>query len=228
MLLYEKDAGRALPPASLTKIASAVVALEEAASIDESVTVDIDSRLMRSSSVMGLLPGDQFPLSDLIYGMMLPSGNDAALAVGRHVAGSDAAFVAKMNALARRLQLDDTRFVNPHGLSARSHLSSARDLGVLARYAMNIPKFREIVATPAHTASGSRTIELKNVNPFLHISPGADGVKTGYTWRSGRTMLASATRDGHRLYVVLLNAPEMEKDAQALMDWAFNSFIWAV
>jgi D-alanyl-D-alanine carboxypeptidase len=148
--------------------------------------------------------------------------------VGRHIAGSDTAFVAKMNQLARRLELQDTRFANPHGLGSRGHYSSARDLALLARYAMQIPEFRQIVGTGSYVAAGSRVLEMSNVNPFIGMYPGGDGVKTGYTWRSGRTILASATRDGHRLYVVLLNAPEMEKDAAVLMDWAFSAFVWPV
>jgi D-alanyl-D-alanine carboxypeptidase (penicillin-binding protein 5/6) len=224
-LLYGRAAERPLPPASLTKIATAILALE-GGSLEATVAIDVDSRKMKSSSVMGLLPGDQFSLRDLLYGLMLPSGNDAALAIGRHLAGSDAAFVDQMNALAERLGLSQTRFANPHGLSARGHVSSAHDLALLARHAMGSAEFREIVGTTARVVTGSRTIELSNVNPFLSY-PGADGVKTGYTWRSGRTMLASATRDGHRVYVVLLNTPEMEKDARALMDWAFASFQWS-
>jgi D-alanyl-D-alanine carboxypeptidase len=224
--LYARTATRPLPPASLTKIATAVLALESDA-LDEVVTVDVDSRKMKSSTVMGLLPGDHFSLRDLLYGLMLPSGNDAALAIGRHIAGSDAAFVSRMNDLAARLGLEQTSFANAHGLSARGHLSSAHDLALLARHAMGIPDFRDIVGSTSHVVTGSRTIELSNVNPFLHTYNGADGVKTGYTWRSGRTMLASATRNGHRVYVVLLNAPEMEKDAETLMDWAFGSFRWS-
>jgi D-alanyl-D-alanine carboxypeptidase (penicillin-binding protein 5/6) len=225
-LLYGKDAQRPRPPASLTKVATAILALESG-SLDDTVAIDVDSRKMKSSTVMGLLPGDEFSLRDLLYGLLLPSGNDAALAVGRHVGGSDAEFVEMMNVLAARLGLQHTHFANAHGLSARGHFSSAEDLALLARHAMSIPEFREIVGTTARVVRGSPTIELSNLNPFLHIYPNADGIKTGYTWRSGRTMLASATRDGHRVYVVLLNAPEMEKDAQALMDWAFASFRWS-
>jgi D-alanyl-D-alanine carboxypeptidase (penicillin-binding protein 5/6) len=225
-LLYGKNAQLPLPPASLTKVATAILALESG-SLDDTVAVDVDSRKMKSSTVMGLLPGDVFSLRDLMYGLLLPSGNDAALAIGRHLGGSDGEFVAMMNALAARLGLERTHFANAHGLSARSHLSSAQDLALLARHAMSIPQFREMVVTTSRIVTGSRTIELSNLNPFLHIYPGGDGVKTGYTWRSGRTMLASATRAGHRVYVVLLNAPEMEKDAQLLMDWAFTSFRWS-
>jgi D-alanyl-D-alanine carboxypeptidase len=223
--LYEKDADRRLAPASLTKLATAVLALE-AGNLDDVVATDVDSRAMRNSTVMGLIAGDRFTLRDLLYGMMLPSGNDAALAIGRHLAGSDAAFVARMNELADRIGLRDTHFANPHGLGAREHLTTARDLARLARYAMHQPGFRELVGAASWTARGSRTLQLHNINPFLFSYPGADGLKTGYTRRAGATMAASATRDGHRVYVVLLNAPARESDTQALMDWAFASFAW--
>jgi serine-type D-Ala-D-Ala carboxypeptidase (penicillin-binding protein 5/6) len=148
-LLYGKNADRPLPPASLTKVATAIVALESG-SLDDTVAVDVDSRKMKSSTVMGLLPGDEFSLRDLMFGLLLPSGNDAALAVGRHVGGSDAEFVAMMNALAASLGLEQTHFANAHGLSARRHVSSAEDLALLARHAMSIPEFREIVGTSTH------------------------------------------------------------------------------
>jgi D-alanyl-D-alanine carboxypeptidase len=175
---------------------------------------------------MGLLPGDRFRLRDLLYGTLLSSGNDAALAVGRQVAGSDREFVAQMNELAQRLGLSDTHFVNAHGLSERGHLSTAYDLALLARHAMSTPGFAELVAARSWTAEGSRKIEVGNINTFLTGYPGADGVKTGYTHRAGRTMVASATREGHRVYVVLLNAPNLDEDARRLMDWAFASFRW--
>ena len=224
-ILYDKQANRVLAPASLTKVATAIIALEEG-DLNATVTVDVDSRFMKDSSVMGIIPGDQFTLRDLVYGLMLPSGNDAALAIGRHLAGSDAAFVEKMNALARRLSLFDTNFANPHGLSARGHLTTAHELAVLSRYAMSVPGFAEIVGTPYWTAVGSRTIPMMNLHPFTFAYPGGDGVKTGYTERAGRTMVASATRGGHRLYVVLLNSPLMEQDAVALMNWAFANHSW--
>jgi D-alanyl-D-alanine carboxypeptidase len=224
-VLYGKRADDRLAPASLTKIATAVLALEEG-DLDATVDVDVDSRVMRNSTVMGLLPGDRFTLRDLLYGMMLPSGNDAALAVGRAVAGSDAAFVREMNALARRLDLRDTSFANPHGLGAREHFMSARDLAMLSRYAMTLPAFREVVGASSWTASGSRAIGLSNINTFLYAYPGADGLKTGYTRRAGPTLAASAVRGGHRVFVVLLNAPARESDAAALMDWAFAAHAW--
>jgi D-alanyl-D-alanine carboxypeptidase len=224
-LLFGKDAHDRRAPASLTKIATAVIALERG-DLDAVVDVDVDSRIMRGSTVMGLIPGDRFTLRDLLYGMMLPSGNDAALSIGRHLAGSDAAFVGEMNALAQRLGLWDTHFANPHGLGAREHLTSARDVAMLSRYAMSVPGFAELVGTASWTASGSREIPLSNINTFLFTYPGADGLKTGYTRRAGLTIAASAMREGHRVIVVLLNAPQREADAYALMDWAFATFQW--
>jgi serine-type D-Ala-D-Ala carboxypeptidase (penicillin-binding protein 5/6) len=224
-VLYEKDGHRLLPPASLTKIATAVVALEEG-DLNDIVVSDVDSRKMTRSSVMGLRPGDQFSLRDLLHGLLLRSGNDAGLVIGRHIAGSDEAFVERMNALAERLGLWRTRFQNPHGLSARGHFSTAYDMAVLSRYAMSLPEFRETVPKTDWMANGSRTLPVRNINSFLTEYEGADGIKTGYTWSAGRTLVASAVRDGNRVYVVVLNAPERDEDAATLMDWAFRAHEW--
>lgn len=224
-VLYEKDAHAPLPPASLTKIATAVLALERG-DLDAWVDVDVDSRTMRGSTVMGLIPGDRFKLRDLLYGLMLPSGNDAALAIGRQVSGSDEAFVDEMNALATRLGLRDTHFANAHGLGGANHLISAYDLGLLSRYAMDIPGFPDLVTARAWTATGNRTIAMTNINAFLGFYAGADGIKTGYTRRAGSTLAASATRSGHHLYAIILNSPDRYGDARALLDWAFTSFSW--
>jgi D-alanyl-D-alanine carboxypeptidase (penicillin-binding protein 5/6) len=225
-VLYHHNGHAKLPPASLTKIATAIVAIERG-NLDDWVTSTVDSRTMRGSTVMGLIPGDQFTLRDLLYGLMLPSGNDAALAIGRHVAGSDAAFVAEMNALVERLDLRDSYFANPHGLSGMGHGASAYDLAMLSRYAMTLPEFRAIVAAPTWTASGSRQIPMFNLmNGILHGVPGADGVKSGYTRSAGRTMVASATRNGQRLYAVVMNDAAREADVYALLEWGFAAFEW--
>ena len=225
-VLHQWNGTLPLAPASLTKIATAVVAIERG-NLDRRVTVDVDSRVIRGSTVMGLIPGDEFTVRDLLYGMMLPSGNDAALAIGRAVSGSDVGFVAEMNALAERLGLHDTHFANPHGLNAPGHASSARDLAVLSRYAMSLPEFGAIVTTTAYAARGSRTIEVSNIiNDVLYSIPGADGVKSGYTRQAGRTLVASATRDGRRLYAVVLNDQQRLTDAYALLEWAFDAYEW--
>ena len=224
-VLYQKNGEVPVAPASLTKIATAILAVE-AGDLDRWVTVDVDSRQMDGSSVMGLLPGDCFRMRDLLYGLMLPSGNDAALAIGRQVAGSDATFVGRMNDLVARLRLTDTHFANPHGLDAPDHVASAHDLALLARYAMTIPDFTSVVGASRWVAQGSRTIALTNTNAFLPTYPGADGVKTGFTDAAGRTLVASVTRNGRRVFVVVLNAPNRDVDAKALFDWSFTNFIW--
>jgi serine-type D-Ala-D-Ala carboxypeptidase (penicillin-binding protein 5/6) len=223
-VLYDKDAHASLQPASLTKIVTLILALERSG-LDDWVDVDVDSRVMRGSTVMGLVPGDRFTLRDLLYGMILPSGNDAALAIGRHVAGSDPAFVDQMNALVSRLGLHDSHFVNPHGLGGAAHYTSAYDLAMLSRYGMTLPGFREIVTTQFYVARGNRQIPLSNINTFLSY-PGNDGIKTGYTRGAGPTMAAAASRNGHRLYAVVLNSQSRDTDARGLMNWAFANFNW--
>jgi len=212
-------------PASLTKIATAVL-LVERGDLDDVVVSDVDAATMPRSSVMGLQPGDEFTLRDLLYGLMLPSGNDAAIAIARHLSGSERAFALEMTNLARSLGLRDTRFANPHGLGSRGHYSSAYDMAILARYLMSNSTLRGVVAATSWTTSGSREITMRNVNSLLYSYEGADGVKTGFTRRAGKTDVASVVRDGHRVYVVLLDAPEREADAAALFDWVFASYVW--
>lgn len=217
-----------LPPASLTKIATAAVVLE-AGALDTIVEVhpDRERELEEDASTMGLEPGDRFSIRDLLYGLMLPSGNDAAEALAEQVAGGTPAFVQRMNALAARLGLQDTHFTDPHGLGGSDHYSSAHDMALLARYAMTtFPAFCEIVGSETHTAKGSREIELTNLNPLLGYTPGVDGVKTGYTEEAGRTFVVSATRNGHRVYVVLMNDAYRAQDAIALIEWAFSNYSW--
>ena len=182
---------------------------------------------MHDSSVMGLLPGDCFTVADMLYGLMLPSGNDAALALGRHLTGSDEGFVFAMNTLLHRLGLEDSNFANPHGLDEAGHHASAYDLAMLARYGMTLPEFESVVGETYWTAQGSRTLTMYNGNHLLSSYPDADGVKTGFTDEAGLTLVASATREGRRLLVVLLDAPNRFDEARWLLDWAFEDHLWA-
>jgi hypothetical protein len=224
-ILYDLDGHTAVAPASLTKIATAILAIE-GADLDTWVQTDVDSRQMTDSSLMGLLPGDCLQLRDILYGLMLRSGNDAALAISRHQAGSDDAFVNQMNTLLARLGLIDSHFANPHGLDQKGHLVSAYDLAMLARYGMQLDQFADIVQTISWTARGSRTFWMYNINGFLNSYDGADGVKTGYTGDAGRTFVGSAVRDGHRVFVVLLDSPDRYGEAADLLDWVYENHIW--
>ncbi len=224
-VLWERNAYETLPPASLTKIMTTLVALQYG-DLDRVVKIDVDAREMPGSSVMGLRRGDRFTLRDLLYGLMLPSGNDAALAIGRALSGSDSAFVSEMNQLAAELGLTSANFANAHGLTARGHVISAYDMAVLSRYAMTVDEFVPYSTTRTWTARGSRTLSFNNLNALLRTYPGADGMKVGYTRAAGRTLSASATRNGKRVFVVLMNAPSSQADAAKLLDWAFANHTW--
>ncbi len=224
-VLFDKDARASYAPASLTKIATAILAIE-GSDLEGWVENDVDSRMMPDSSLMGLLPGDCFTVADMLYGLMLPSGNDAALALGRHLTGSDAEFVIAMNTMLHRLGLEDTHFENPHGLDEPGHHASAYDLAMLARYGMMLPEFQSIVGETYWTAHGSRQLSMRNGNHLLSSYGDVDGVKTGFTEGAGLTLVASATRDGRRLFVVLLDAPNRFDEARWLFDWAFEEHLW--
>lgn len=226
--LLESNADARLAPASLTKIATAIVVLERNPDLDQVIEVnpDIIKLLIEDSSSMKLLPGDRFSLRELLYGLLLVSGNDAAIELAKALFGSEQAMVREMNRLAKNLNLRDTHFTDVHGLGGPDHYTSARDLARLSAHAMNLPVFREIVGTETHTTSGSQEIFLYNFNPLLNYTPGVDGIKTGYTEQAGPTFVVSALRDGHRVYVVILNAKAYPFDAIALLEWAYADTAW--
>lgn len=221
-LLFGKNAHRRVAMASLTKTATAIVALERGR-LDDRVTVDVDSRWMWESTVMGLTPGETVSLETLLYGLMLPSGNDAALAIARHIGGSEERFVDLMNAKARDLSLTDTQFRNPHGLDASGHHSSAYDQAMLARHGLRDANFYRLSAAREWNADGYR---LVNLNRLLWTYPGADGVKVGFTDDAGRSIVGSATRDGRRVIVAMMRSWNTVAESSALLDWAFRTFRW--
>ncbi len=232
-VLLDRNAFERRPPASVTKIATAIVALEHRR-LDEEVVAPVhywDLALSGDSSTMGLETGDVLTLRDMLYGLMLVSGNDAAIAIAEHVAGGEQQFVREMNELALRLGLQDTHFTNASGLYAPDHYSSAWDLALLSRYLMRFPDLRQIVGTEEITVTGTRDgaeveYDLYNHNPLLNYTPGVDGGKTGFTEEAGRTFTVTAERDGHRVYVVLLDTSLRAQDAIALIEWAFENHRW--
>ena len=219
-VLAEKNAHQRLAPASTTKIATALVALQRG-QLEEQVTVH-ESALIGGAR-MGLSPGQVVTLEELLYGLLLRSGNDAAMAIAQHIGGSVDGFVEMMNQEARDLGLTDTHFANPHGLDAPDHYSSAYDLMVLARQALANPAFAEIVSTHEYTFRGRR---LSNRNELLGNYPGADGVKTGTTAGAGECLAASATRNGHQVLVVVLGSQDRYGDASILLDYYFDHYAW--
>jgi D-alanyl-D-alanine carboxypeptidase len=162
---------------------------------------------------------------DLLSGLLLPSGNDAALAIARAVSGGDEAFVALMNERAAELGLADTHFANPHGLDAPDHFSSAADLARLTRVALRNPILAQIVATQQKTVRGRIAYDLRNTNPLLG-RPDVEGVKTGHTELAGACLVAAVRRGGHRVLVVVLASPDARAETLALADYAFSAYAW--
>lgn len=217
-VLWEQDAQEERLIASITKIMTAVVALEEG---DLSTVYTVTAEDMAEGSSMYLKPGEQVGLEELLYGLMLASGNDAALAVAHCVAGDVERFVALMNAKAVELGMEHTHFANPNGLDAPDHRSTAADMARLAAYALGDQTFCRIVSTSTITL-GERT--LTNHNRLLRRYAGCIGVKTGYTRAAGRTLVSAARREGMTLVCVTLSDGDDWNDHTALLDWGFDTW----
>lgn len=223
--LLARDATAQRPMASLTKVMTALLALERG-QLDRLVRVDVDASQLDDSSVIGLRPGEELTLEDLLYGLLLPSGNDAALAVAGHLGGSVARFVDLMNQRAAELGLVNTHFANPHGLDAPEHYSSAADLVRLARTAMANPTFAKIVSTRERTVRGKlATYELRNTNRLLGTYPGVDGVKTGSTEGAGECLVTTAQRGEERIFTAVLGSTSRFTDTRDLLDYSYGSFL---
>jgi len=225
-VLWGKNEHERRSPASTTKIMTAILAAESAP-LDEVVVSETDASRMTGSSVMGLRPGVHISMTDLLFGLMLPSGNDAALEIARAMDGDVSRFVERMNGKARELGMRDTNFQNPHGLDRREHYSTAYDLAVLGAYSMHNDVFRRVVgALEWHLAPQAGDYTLYNGNTLLQKAPGADGIKIGWTNRAGWTFVASVVRNDRRLVVSVLNSADRDADAAALFDWAYASHDW--
>lgn len=221
-VLYEKNADEHMLIASTTKIMTAIVVLEHC-ELDDLVEVDSRSAGIEGSS-MYLKAGESYTVEDLLYGLLLVSGNDAASALALHVADSMEEFAELMNAKAAELGMTESSFKNAHGLDEEGHYSTARDMAKLAAYCMGNEDFARIAGTVSHTV-GEQT--LVNHNRLLREYDGCLGLKTGYTMAAGRTLVTCAERDGARYVCVTLNDPDDWDDHKALYDWAFDNYSFA-
>lgn len=224
-LLYEKNGFERLPMASTTKIMTALLVIENCG-LGESVTVSPTAASVEGSSLW-LEAGENLTVEQLLYGLMLKSGNDAAVALAEKTAGSEEAFVALMNARARELGLGNTGFKTPNGLDADGHHTTACDLATLTRRAMQNPVFKKIVSTKETSIpwAGRRWDRaLKNHNKLLWSYDGCVGVKTGFTKKAGRCLVSAAEREGRTLICVTLNAPNDWDDHKRLLDYGFGEF----
>jgi len=215
-VLLEKNATRRLPPASLTKVMTALVAME-AASPQQVVQVDRRALVHRSS--LKLHAGEEFLLRDLLTAMLVTSANDACQAVALHVGGEADRFVAMMNERARALGLRDTHFANACGFDAPDHYSTAADLAKLTEQALQVPAISMMVRTVIReiaSVDGKRQVPLRSTNELL-LDPDVTGVKTGYTSKAGRCLIASMFKDGHQLLLVGLNFMDRWEQATQLL-----------
>ncbi len=227
-LLYEKNGFEKLPMASTTKIMTALLVIQNC-KLTDVVTVSPTAAGVEGSSLW-LEIGEELTVEQLLYGLMLKSGNDAAVALAEHTAGSVDAFVVMMNAKAKEIGMFNTSFETPNGLDGENHYTTAYDMAVLTRYAMTLPAFRNIVATKeTRIPWGGHEWDrvLKNHNKLLWQYDGCTGVKTGFTKKAGRCLVSTAMRDGRELIAVTLNAPDDWNDHQKLFDHGFEDFVTA-
>ena len=222
-VIAEKNADMRLPMASTTKIMTALVVLENCG-MDETVSVPDEAVGTEGSSIY-LRYNERITVCDLLYGLMLASGNDAAVALAVHAAGSTERFAEMMNERAAGLGLENTHFVTPNGLNDPEHYTTARELCAIAREALKNEAFREIVSTKYfRTGSGEYQRTFKNKNSLLWSFDGAFGVKTGYTMAAGRCLVFGAERDGMTLVGALLNCRPMFETAAELLETAFSTY----
>ena len=224
-VLFEKNAHERHSMASTTKIMTALVALENA-ELSDVVKVSNNAAGTEGSSIY-LKSGEEITLEHLLYGLMLASGNDAAIAIAEHVGGSVPNFAKMMTDKAKSLGLKNTSFKNPNGLDADGHYTTAYDLAIITRAALENEKFKEIVSTKTKNISNgneSYMRTLSNHNKLLSLYNGCIGVKTGYTKKTGRCLVSAAERDGFRVIAVTLNAPDDWNDHKNMLDNAFKNY----
>jgi serine-type D-Ala-D-Ala carboxypeptidase (penicillin-binding protein 5/6) len=236
-ILYESNGERPQPMASTTKIMTALIAIQTG-NLNTIVTIHQDAVnevILNDGSSANMHIGDQLTLRDLLYGLMLPSGDDAAIAIADAVGGSTNNFVNLMNLFAYRLHLFQTHFINPDGLTyydanrqpIPGHYTTPYDLVRLANYAMTIPLFAQIVRTQHYSlpaTSSHHSYTWDNTNLLLTIYTGATGIKTGFTLEAGECLVFSATRSGHHLIGVVfhsIDATHRFSDAKTLLNWGF-------
>jgi len=223
-VLYQLDAHGRHAPASLTKVATALVALDYVR-LDQMVTVPVSiNQLPWDSTRMGLRAGEQLTVRELLYGLFLNSGNDAAITLAE-AAMPRATFVALMNAKAAQLGMVDTHFVNPIGLDDPGHYTSAADLAKAAtELTVRYPEVAAMAAIARLTLPATAThhaYSLYNLNELIRTYPGATGLKTGWTGQAGGCLIATATRDGRHLLVVVMGSPSVFHEAATLLDYGF-------
>jgi serine-type D-Ala-D-Ala carboxypeptidase (penicillin-binding protein 5/6) len=231
-ILYQKEADLRLPPASTTKIATALVTLESGKSLSQTLTVSKEATRVPASKLY-LRPGQSVTIDELLYGIMLASANDASVVLAEGIAGSVERFTDLMTRKAHQLGATNTNFTNPHGLTAADHYSTARDLAIIFRYAMKNALFREIVQTKFSSVSTTamvkkkivpRRISVRNHNRLLWGYDGALGGKTGYTQAAQKCFVGAVQRNGATLIIAILGARDQWGDTKRLLEYGFEHY----
>lgn len=221
-VIYEKDIHEKLPMASTTKIMTALLAIENIP-LDKKIRVNPNAQNIEGSSIY-LKANERIKARDLIYGLMLRSGNDSAAAIAYEISGSIEGFAELMNKRAGEIGAKNTNFTNPHGLHDENHYTTAYDLALITREALKNPVFKEIVRTKFWVADRNSYNYFLNKNEILDTYEGGDGVKTGYTVKSGRCLVASATRGNMQLIAVTLNDYDWFNTTKKLLDECFDLY----
>lgn len=224
-VLYDYRKDEQLPPASTTKILTAIMAIESG-QLDQVVTIGANPPLVEGTRIY-LVEGEKITLKELVLAALVHSANDAALAIAEHLAGSKEEFAKLMNMKAVEIGAINSNFLNPHGLSEEGHYTTAYDLAIIARYAMKNETFRQMVQQKVLDWEGQEwQTRLVNINKLLWRYEGADGIKTGYTSEAKSTIVASATRDKRTYLAVVLGSSgaAIWTDAEQLLDYGFRSF----
>lgn len=226
-ILYEKNASSKAYPASTTKIMTALVTIETVETLNSELTQEVkvpDEAIGIEGSSIYLAPEETISLEDLLYGLMLRSGNDAATALAYIIGGNQEKFVDMMNLKAREIGCTNTHFLNPSGLFDEDHYTTTTDMALIAQAAMKNKTFKKISSSETWEASraSDKYNYFYNKNKVVHQYDGGNGIKIGYTKASGRTLVAAAERDNKQLICVVMGAPNWFNDSYHLMDYGFS------
>lgn len=225
-ILLDKNSHQKLAPASTTKIMTALVAIDTFP-LDQVIT--IKDNPTKIGHVIGFNQGEKFTVGDMLKALLINSGNDAAEILAQNYPQGRAAFIQAMNSKAQKLHLSESAFVNPSGLDAAAHYSSAFDLSLLARELMKNKYLRTLVGTKQAMISdqaGKNTYQFYNTNQLLGVEPGVVGVKTGTTELAGEDLITQVERDGHRLIIVVLKSQDRYYDTRQIIRWLFSHYQW--
>ncbi len=223
-VLFEKNPNLKTPPASLTKLATALVVLEKCS---KDLVITVPKIATPAGTIMGLVEGEQIIVESLLYGLLLPSGNDAANVLVLRCFGNFEEFLSSMTNLTQKLSMENTQFKNPSGLPAKGHFSTAHDLTKLAKAALSNPEISEIIRIKEKVVTdltGKISHKLTNLNKLLN-NPQVSGIKTGRT-SFGENLIAAKENEGHKIISVVLQSQDRFSDTERIFDWVFKNFVW--